>query len=130
MRRSSVIAHNERMNLRALLGWGIVIYAVLFLVWSGLVIHGLSGNFFARFIVLGALVLVTAIATRALRLNSERDVAPYAVGWVFVAAALDAVFSVPNAGWGMYADWNLWVGYVLLLIVPFVVMLISRKQHS
>lgn len=116
------------MKLRALFGWGIVIYAVLFLVWSGLVIHGLSGHFVARIIVLASLVTVAAIATRSLRLSLERDVAPYAVGWVVVAACLDAVFAVPSAGWGIYANWNLWVGYVLLFCVPFIVTALTRKK--
>jgi hypothetical protein len=121
-------AHNERMKLHVLLGWGIVIYAVLALVWSGLVLHGMSGNILARCIVLAALVVTTAIATRMLRLNSERDIAPYAFGWVIVAIALDAVFAVPTAGWGMYSDWNLWVGYIILLAVPFVVTALSKKK--
>lgn len=116
------------MKLHALLGWGIVIYAVLALVWSGLVLHGISGNILARGIVLAALVVTTALATRMLRLNSERDIAPYAFGWVIVAIALDAVFAVPTAGWGMYSDWNLWVGYIILLAVPFVVTALSRKK--
>lgn len=118
------------MHVRALLGWGIVIYAVLYLVWAGLVIHGLSGSFIARIIVLATLIAVAGIATRALRLSTERDIAPYAIGWVFVAAALDAVFVVPTEGWGIYSNWNLWVGYILLFCVPFIVMAVSKKQTT
>ncbi len=118
------------MNVRALFGWGLVIYAVLYLAWAGLVIYGLSGSFLARIIVLTTLITVASIATRALRLSTERDIAPYAVGWVLIAAALDAVFVVPNAGWGIYSNWNLWVGYVLLFCVPFIVMAIAKKQTT
>ena len=116
------------MKLRALIGWGIVIYAILFLVWSGLVIHGLSDMILSRAIVLTVLVTVAAVATRSLRLTSERDIAPYAIGWVVVAALMDAVFAVPSSGWAMYSNWNLWVGYVLLLAVPFIVTALSRKK--
>lgn len=118
------------MNIRALCGWGIVIYAVLYLVWAGLVIHGLSGSFIARIIVLCTLIAVAWIATLSLRLSTERDIAPYAVGWVLVAAGLDALFVVPGGGWEIYTNWNLWVGYMLLLCVPFIVMAVSKKHTS
>ncbi len=118
------------MNIRALVGWGIVIYAVLYLVWAGLAIHGLSGSYLARVAVLASLVAVAWIATLSLRLSTERDIAPYAFGWVVVAAGLDALLVVPGAGWGIYANWNLWVGYILLLCVPFIVMAISKKRTT
>ncbi len=118
------------MNLRALVGWGIVIYAVLFLVWSGLAIHGLSGSFLARLMVLLSLVIIATIATRSLHLTNEGDVAPYAIGWVIIAAIMDAVFTVPGSGWAIYTNWNLWVGYVLLLCVPFIVTVVSKKHST
>ena len=118
------------MNLRTLLGWGIVIYAILHVVWTALVVNGLAGNFFARAVLLGTLVALAAIATRALRFSSERDVLPYAIGWVVISAAMDAIVTVPTSGWGIYGDWNLWVGYILLLAVPLVVTAISKRPDS
>ncbi len=122
------VAHNEHMNLRALIGWGIVIYATLYLVWSALAIHNLSGNFLSRIVIFATLITVAAIATRALRLSTERDVAPFAIGWVVVAMLLDAIIVVPGAGWAIYTNWNLWVGYVLLLLVPLIVIAVSKKS--
>lgn len=116
------------MNLRALFGWGIVIYAVLYLVWSGLVIHGLSDMFLSRILVIATLVALAAIATKSLRLFTERDVLPYAIGWVVIAGIMDAIFAVPSAGWRMYGDWNLWVGYILLLVVPLIVTAVVRNR--
>jgi hypothetical protein len=118
------------MNLRALFGWGVVIYAVLYLVWSGLVIHGWSDMVLSRFIVIGSLITLAVIATRSLRLFTERDVLPYAIGWVVIAAGMDAVFVVPSAGWGMYSDWNLWIGYILLFLVPLVVTAVTRRRPA
>jgi hypothetical protein len=118
------------MSLRSLFGWGIVIYAVLYLVWSGMVIHGYTGMFISRVVIIATLVTLASIATRSLRLTHERDVLPYAFGWVVIAAALDAVFSVPSVGWAMYTDWNVWVGYFLLLIVPLVVTAVSKNRPT
>lgn len=116
--------------MRALFGWGIVIYAVLYLVWSGLVIHGLSGMFFSRIVVIVSLITLASIATKSLRLFTERDVLPYAIGWVVIAGVMDAIFAVPSAGWGMYSDWNLWVGYMLLFVVPLVVTAVTRNRTT
>ena len=118
------------MHLRPLLGWGIVIYAVLHLVWSGLVSYGLSGNLIGHIVMIATLVTLSVIATRTLRIMSERDVAPYAIGWMLIAIALDALITVPLAGWGIFSDWTVWAGYILLLVVPFVVTLLTKRSAT
>lgn len=115
------------MQLRALFGWGIVIYAVLLLMSGGLTVYGLGGSIFFRITVLATLVITVVIATRSLRLSNERDIAPYAFGWMFCAIALDAILVIPSSGWSLFTDWNVWVGYLVLLAVPFVVTTLSRK---
>lgn len=106
------------MKYGSLLGWGIVIYALLYLTWSGLVIHGIVAGILPRVIILSVLVVAALIAGRALRFDSWKDIVPYSLGWVLVAGGLDVIFSVPMTGWQLYLDWNLWVGYALLAIVP------------
>lgn len=128
--REALLPASNGMKLRSLVGWGIVIYAVLFLVWSGLAMYDFGGTIFSRGIVLLTLIAATAIATRSLRIYSESEIAPYAFGWVLVAALLDSVFAVPAAGWAIYSDWNLWLGYAVLLAVPFVVIALSKKNPS
>lgn len=117
------------MKFGRLFGWGLVIYAVVYLVWSGLVIHGLDQTIFSRIAVLVSLIAITAIATRSLGYRTERDVIPYAIGWMLSVAALDAVFAVPFAGWALYADWNVWVGYILVLLVP-IITIVARSRSS
>ncbi len=121
------VTHNERMRLRALFGWGIVIYAVLNLVWSVIVANGFSDNLIARVCMIIAIVALATIATRSLRLLSERDAIPFAIGWVLIAAGFDALLTVPIAGWSVFADPNTWVGYALLLAVPLVVAAVSKR---
>jgi len=104
----------------AYVGWGIVIYAVVFFVWSALNIHGLADGYLARGVSLLALVLTAGIAGRSLKLPTWKDVLPYSVAWVVVIAACDAIVAVPYTGWTLYADWNVWVGYALVLGVPLL----------
>lgn len=108
------------MNYRAIFGWAIVIYSVMFLAWSGFVIYGLGGSLWARIGGLAILVLVTTIAERSLRLSSWKDVLPYSLAWGVLVGLLDAIFSVPFAGWQIYFDWNVWLGYALVAIVPLL----------
>jgi hypothetical protein len=118
------------MRFGRLIGWGITIYAVVYLAWSGLVIHGLELSIFARFIVLFALAAVTIVATKSLGYRTERDILPYAIGWMIIVGLLDAVYAVPFGGWAIYTDWNMWVGYFLVLIIPIVVTLASREKSA
>ncbi len=108
------------MKYGTLVGWGIVIYAVMALAWSGIVIYGFAGTFLARLFELLVLTFVATIAGRALRHHSWKDILPYSLAWALMMAVFDALFSVPFAGWAIYADWNLWLGYALVALVPLI----------
>ena len=108
------------MKYGALLGWGIVIYAVMSLLWSGLVIYGMADSLLSLVIRLCALIFIASIAGRSLRAHSWQDVLPYSVFWAGTMAVLDAVYTVPFSGWSMYTDWRLWVGYALVAIIPLL----------
>ena len=116
--RQSFIMNGMRYG--SLLGWGICVYAVMMLAWSGLALYGFAGTLIARVVELLVLVIVLTIAGRSLRFHSWKDILPYSILWVVIMALLDAVYSVPLTGWGMYVDWNLWVGYALVAVVPLL----------
>lgn len=118
------------MHVRKLLSWGVVIYAVLNLVWTILVANGLSDNIVSRVIMIAVLIGLSVIATRSLNLFTERDAVPYAVGWVLIAACLDALGSVSLIGWTYLSNANVWVGYGLLLAVPLIVAAVSKRSIS
>ena len=118
------------MHLRALFGWGIAMYATLYLVWSTFVVYGLSANLLAHVGMIITLIALAILATRSLRITTEREILPYAIGWVLIAACLDAIVIAPVAGWAIYSDWNIWVGYGLLLAVPLVVAAVSKRSIS
>ncbi len=120
------------MKYGALLGWGIVIYAIMSLLWSGLVIYGIAATPASLFIRLCALILLATIAGRSLRFHLWKDILPYSIFWAIMMAALDAVYTVPFSGWAMYQDWYLWVGYGLVAAVPLLAPLLhqSPREHQ
>lgn len=111
-------------------GWGVLIYAVMYLVWSGLVIYGLSLGILSLAIRILTLVVITTIAARSIRMGSWKDILPYSASWAVVALVLDALFLVPFSGWALYASWSVWVGYALVAIVPLVTSLSRRKSAA
>lgn len=116
--RASDIVHNVEMKYGALLGWGIVIYAIAELVSSALITYGLAATLLAQCITLVSLVVVSLIAGHALTMHSWKDILPYSLGWMCILVALDALLYVPLAGWGLYADSGMWFGYALVAIAP------------
>ena len=103
-----------------MLGWGIVIYALMYLIWSGFILYGFVQGVLPRLIGLLVLIVVATIAGRSLKFHSWKDVLPYSIAWAIIIGLLDAVFSVPYSGWQLYADWNVWVGYGLVALVPLL----------
>lgn len=102
------------------IGWGILIYAVMYLVWSGLVIYGLSLGYLSLILRLVVLFAVTMIAARTLRFSTWKDILPHSIGWALTAIVLDALFLVPFSGWELYASWSVWIGYALIVVFPLI----------
>ncbi|OGG57389.1 hypothetical protein A2853_02630 [Candidatus Kaiserbacteria bacterium RIFCSPHIGHO2_01_FULL_55_17] len=111
-----------RLRVGPLLGWGIVIYAVMFLVWSAFVTYGFVGGFLPRSLGLLVLLATGVIAGRSLKAHAWADVLPYSLAWGVLMGVLDAIMSVPVAGWQLYADWNVWIGYALVVLAPLLAL--------
>jgi len=103
-----------------LLGWGIVIYAVMFLLWSLFLTYGFVEGVLPRVVGLFALVVTTFVAGRSLRASSWQDILPYSLAWGVTMAILDAIVNVPYAGWQIFADWSIWLGYAVVVVGPML----------
>ena len=106
------------MRYGALFGWGIVLYAVMFLAWAGIVVYGPLLGYATWGLQAFVLLVVPLIVGTQLRLPHWSDIIPYSIGWAVLVACLDAVFAVPFVGWGLYMNLAVWVGYVAVVLVP------------
>jgi len=120
------------MKYGALLGWGIVIYAIMSLVWSGLVMYNMADSFLSLAVRLCVLIFIALVAGRSLRCHSWQDVLPYSAFWAATMVVLDAVYTVPFSGWALYSDWRLWLGYALVALIPLLAPHSYRlpKEHD
>lgn len=101
-------------------GWGVVIYAIMYLAWAGMSAYGFSQGILPRLCELVVLLIVTTIAGRSLDFDSWQDILPYSLCWSAVVIAFDAVFIIPFNGLQAYGDWHLWVGYILIVLLPLL----------
>ena len=118
------------MKYGLLFGWGIVIYAVMFLLWSGFITYGFVEGFAPRATGLLVLIATVLLAGSSLRFHTWSDILPYSVIWAITMALLDAVFSVPYTGWQLYFDWNIWFGYAMVAIVPLFSPYVRLERFS
>ena len=68
------------------------------------------------------LIATGVIAGRSLKAHAWADVLPYSLAWGVLMGVLDAIMSVPVAGWQLYADWNVWIGYALVVLAPLLAL--------
>lgn len=116
------------MGLGDRIGWGIVIYAMVFLTWAGVSVYGWTSGIGPRIAEVAMLIFVCLWAGSQLKFRTWVDILPYSFGWAAIAAALDALLVVPLTGWGWYEMWPTWVGYALVVILPlFAPMLRMQK---
>ena len=106
------------MKYIGVVGWGISIYAIMSLLWSGFITYGFVEGLAPRMVGLLVLIGLALMAGSSLRLYTWSDILPYAITWAVLMAILDGIFSVPYAGWQLYADLNVWFGYLVVLVAP------------
>lgn len=117
------------MRLRLLLGWGIVLYAVVYLAWQGLALYGLFSGWSGRALLLLVLLATVSIAAESLHRADYRAMLPYAFGWLVMMLGFDAVFTAPFSGWQVYLDPNAWVGYALVFFIPLCIPYLKPAMH-
>ncbi|RJQ33205.1 hypothetical protein C4568_04855 [Candidatus Parcubacteria bacterium] len=113
-------SHTRIFKWDSLLLWGVGMYATLALVWRFLLLYGITTGLASRLVMLLVLVIVATLAGHSLRYAKALDILPYAIGWTLIAVALDKLIVFPIEGIAMYMDWNIWVGYILLLVIPLL----------
>lgn len=110
------------------LGWGVVIYAILFLAANFTRLYGQWLLGWDRIILLMVLIATLAYASTSLKAYTIHDALPHSLTWMFTAIALDALFILPQSDpITLYGNSDVWVGYILLATLPLV--FIHRKSR-
>lgn len=119
----------KRLSLTHFLGGGLVIYSLMFLLWSVFSTYGFVEGSLPRLIGLVVLVLIITILAHHTGATSVLKMLPYSIAWLLIAILLDVLISVPFTGWALFSDWNIWIGYALVFGVPLIVGLEAHLAH-
>ena len=108
------------IDYEKLIGWGVGVYAVMFLLWSAFVAYGFVDGYLPQIIGLVVLIGLMYKAGKSIPGGTWQSALPYSVSWVVIIGVLDIILSVPFAGWEIFTDWNLWVSYGLIFAIPLL----------
>lgn len=106
------------MRYLPLFGWGISIYAIMYLAWSAFLTYGFVNGTAPHVAALLILIVVAAIAGSSLHFASWKDIFPYSFTWGICMAVLNTVMTLPFVGWYSFTRPYVWGSYVLVVIVP------------
>lgn len=108
------------IRYKHLIGWGILLYALMFFVWSLFIKMGFAEGVLPRAIGLTILIVAVILAARSLHLATWKDILPYSIGWAAIVALLDVLLTVPFTGWGIFGQPSVIIGYLIIILVPLL----------
>ncbi len=115
------------MDWKKLVGYGVGIYVVMFMFWSLLVAFEqgeAQWGWYASFVVLA---VVAHLASAKLCTKNPIEIIKYSAGWVVIMAVLDWTISARFAEAELFTNWELYVGYAILLLAPLTVIFCTCK---
>tara|TARA_B100000315_G_C14319694_1_gene470207 strand:+ start:80 stop:418 length:339 start_codon:yes stop_codon:yes gene_type:complete len=108
------------MNYKKLFGLGALIWISAYITASLFVAYKAVDALPAKIIIPIVIGIVAYFAGKNLKLKSIKKILPYSIGWLVIGLILDVIMTVPFTGWAIFAQWNLWVGYALILSIPLL----------
>ncbi len=117
------------MNYKKLIGFGLLIYTAAFLVMSGFVAYGAQNSLTAKIITLLVIAIATCHAGKSVKKDSAAGIKKYSIGWVVIVFILNVLICsrfVDN----FFSQWNVWVGYALILLIPLLPCKCCKKSES
>lgn len=115
------------MNYKKLFGFGVLIWAVVYLAALAFVAYDLMDQLWAKIVVELVAVAVAYLAARNLGIGSAGEIFKYSVSWAVIAFVLDLILTVPFTGWQFFSGWEPYVGYALIILAP---LFAGRKTES
>lgn len=110
------------MNWKKLFGFGILLYALMFLFWSILMSFGVSDAVWAWPLALIVLAFLVHCIAHKLHTKNLGKLLGYSVGWAIIMALLDYFISMRFTGPVLFQMWETYAAYAIIVLVPLVSM--------
>ena len=107
-------------------GYGVIIWVVAFIVASIFVGFQITGMW-KQIITTLAVVIAAFMLAKKLNISSVKEMLKYSFIWVVVGVILDYFITVKFTGKEFLMSKEMWIGYVLILLVPLLAVKKGQK---
>lgn len=108
------------------LGFGALIWGVAFVVASALIGFKVQDTWVMQVATSGAVLIAAFLLAKNLNLASRKEMLKYSLSWAATGVLLDALITVQFTGWQFFYTWEMWLGYLLVVLVPFLAVKSSQ----
>lgn len=117
---------NRPIFLKIIL-YGFTTYAAVFMLWSVLWAYGFVGGLIPQVTSYVVTAFSVYIAARMTRVSSFKEMSLFAPSWAIIHILLDLVYILPAAGIEALSTSFVLIGYVIVLVTPFVAIPANRR---
>jgi hypothetical protein len=111
-----------------IVGYGAIIWAIAFVVVSVFIGFKVSSQFLVQGITTLAVIISAFLLAGILKISAMKDALICGLLWVITGVALDALITTRFTGWSFFCRWEMWLGYMLIFLVPPVVAYKKEKK--
>jgi hypothetical protein len=108
------------MKYKKIVGLGALIWGIAFITAAIFVAFSAIDTILAKIVVPFAVGVAAFFGGKMIDVELPKDILKYSIVWVVIGLLLDLVVTVPFTGWGIFAQWNVWLGYALILFAPLL----------
>jgi len=117
-----------KVNWAKAFGWGLAIWAIMFVIDSILILFQLEALWFAIVMLIVCLVVVWYVASKMFKFKEVAEAFMVGLIWLIIVAVLDYLVLVlvfSGGDFSFYA-WNIWVRYAIVLLLPPILAAIKK----
>lgn len=107
------------MDFKKAIGFGVLIWILMFVVVSIFIGFNIYDKAIVK--ILTAIIggIIVFIIAGKVKLETKNIALSYGIMWVLTGIILDAIITM-RFNSKIFSDWSLWLGYVLVLLVPLL----------
>jgi len=117
------------MNLLKLLGFGVLIWDVVFITDAVLNTFEILPSLIMQTIFI-VIAMITFLLSENLDIASEKKIFKYGISWALVMILLDAMVSVCCLGWDSFYQYNTWINYAIVVFMPIFTVRINKNKKK
>jgi len=117
------------MNLLKLLGFGVLIWDVVFITDAVLKTFEILPSLIMQTIFI-VITMITFLLSENLNIHSEKKIFKYGITWAIVMILLDVMVAISCLGWESFSQYNTWINYAIVAFMPIFTVRINKNKQE